>query len=74
MENLGENMKKLGKYIGYIAGSIFSFASHQELARHKGSGKIKEARIDIYLDKNGKPCPCRNACAKLTLVVDSYLG
>lgn len=67
-------MKNLGKYIGHIAGSIFSFASHQEFARHKGSGKIKEAWIEIYLDKNGKTCARRNACAKLILVVDSYLG
>lgn len=67
-------MKNLGKYIGYIAGSIFSFASHREFARHKGAGKIKEARIEVYLDKNGNFCPIRSACAKLIIIVDSYLG
>lgn len=67
-------MKNLGEYIGLIAGSIFSLASLREFASHKGSGKIKEATIEIYLNKNGSPCPRRNACAKLILVGDNYLG
>lgn len=66
--------QKLEKYIGKIAGCIFSESTFYELSKNTPVGKISSAFTLINVDKKCEPCTAKEASANIFLFVENYLG